>query len=483
MGLGLTTTLPATLSNAGAALLDFELKEKPGEVIPLHAPSAGEDVLVVQYDITAATAMETALTALGFTYLGVSDIQFQAMPVSELLTYQAVFYAGTTGFSGSHASEILLLAYLDAGGSLYISDNDLGYWRHGYPFYDTYLQAIFGIDNGGDLLTGDDIMTGLNPDITADPYPDNFTIGPEGVQIFHFTASGIPAGVSVDRNGYRAIYTSFDFQYIVSAADQIDLVNRIMEFLGTQDVTWLSEQPASGSVPMASAQDIEVTFDASVPEVFMPGTYTADLIVKSNDPLNNRLTVPVQMVVTAPADWGELRGTVETQGYCDSNPAPLGGATVMIESGDGYSFSTQTDANGFYHIWADSDHNPLTVTVTAVDQSDGSAVVNIIPGGVVEQNFSLRWLKPCVSASPDTLEATVALGYSTTITLTLQNTGAVASDFVITEQDGGYHPNQVAISIPASDGKFEHTPAVLGRAPKVNGSEARMARQPRRSRT
>ena len=220
--LGLTTTLPVTLSNDGAALLDFELKEKPGEVIPLHAPSAGEDVLVVEHDTTAATAMETALTTLGFTYLGVSDIQFQAMPVSELLTYQAVFHAGTTGTTGiPGASEILLLAYLDAGGSLYISDNDLGYWRHGYPFYDTYLQAIYGIDNGGDLLTGDDIMTGLTPDITADPYPDNFTIRPEGVQIFHFTASGIPAGVSVDRNGYRAIYTSFDFQYIASADDRL----------------------------------------------------------------------------------------------------------------------------------------------------------------------------------------------------------------------------------------------------------------------
>ena len=213
-----------------------------------------------------------------------------------------------------------------------------------------------------------------------------------------------------------------------------------MEFLGTQDVTWLSEQPASGSLPMASAQDIEVTFDASVPEVFMPGTYTANLIVRSNDPKNSRLTAPVQMVVTPPANWGELQGTVETQGYCDSNPALLKGATVMIESGDGYSFATQTDDNGFYHIWANSDHNPLTITVTAVDQSDGSGVVNILSGGVVEQNYNLRWLKPCVSASPDTLEAAVTLGYSTTIPLTLQNTGALASDFVITEQDGSYHP-------------------------------------------
>ena len=107
-------------------------------------------------------AMESALTSLGYTFLGVTDAQFQAMTVDDLLEYLAVFHAGTTGLTGSpSASENLLVAYLDAGGSLYISDNDLGYYRQGSTFYGTYLQSTYVVDNGGDYLDGLDLMAGL----------------------------------------------------------------------------------------------------------------------------------------------------------------------------------------------------------------------------------------------------------------------------------------------------------------------------------
>lgn len=435
--LGDTTTEPMTIMNDGGVALDFELRENEGEFYPSDTPLAGEDVLVVRYDTTAATAMETALTVNGYTYLGVTGTAFLSTPVADLLTYKAVFFAG----NATSSYHPLLMAYLDAGGSLYISDNDLGYSNNSTVFYQTYLQATYGIDNGGDLLTGDDIMAGLNPDITDDPYPDTFTIGPYGAQIFHFTVSGASAGVKVTRNDYLAIYTSFDFDDIASVADEIDLINRVMAYIGVSDVTWLSESPITGTVPAAGTQPVLVTFDATVPEVDQPGTYIADLVAKSNDPANPRVTVPVEMVVTAPANWGKLAGTVTGLGYCDANPGALEAVEVIVEASTGITWTLETDANGYYQVWMDEANSPVMINVTADGHTPGYASGIIIVGGqTTTMDFSLRWLKPCVSASPDTLEATVTLGVSTTVTLTLQNAGALVTDFNLNEKEGGYSP-------------------------------------------
>ena len=82
--LGSSTTEVLTITNDGGQDLSFEFKEKPGDFFPLGGPAVGEDVLVVAHDTTAATAMETALTTLGYTYLQVSDVEFQAMTVDHI---------------------------------------------------------------------------------------------------------------------------------------------------------------------------------------------------------------------------------------------------------------------------------------------------------------------------------------------------------------------------------------------------------------
>ena len=113
------------------------------------------------------------------------------------------------------------MAYLDAGGSLYISDNDLGYWCNNGTFYQTYFQSTYHVDDGGTVLNGENIMAGLTLDISSDPFPDDFTVGAEGSRIFKYSSSDCAGGVLVDRAGYKAIYTAFDFEYIASAADEI----------------------------------------------------------------------------------------------------------------------------------------------------------------------------------------------------------------------------------------------------------------------
>lgn len=58
--------------------------------------------------------------------------------------------------------------------------------------------------------------------------------------------------------------------------------------------SFLSFDPTSGTIAGDSSEDVTVTFDATG---FTPGTYDCELIIFSNDPNNDRLVVPVQMVV------------------------------------------------------------------------------------------------------------------------------------------------------------------------------------------
>ena len=78
------------------------------------------------------------------------------------------------------------VALLGAGGNLLVADNDFGYFLNADPLYTTYFESTYVSDSGSDgVLTGQDIMAGINPDISADPYPDDFTIaGTNGVVIF-----------------------------------------------------------------------------------------------------------------------------------------------------------------------------------------------------------------------------------------------------------------------------------------------------------
>jgi hypothetical protein len=61
-----------------------------------------------------------------------------------------------------------------------------------------------------------------------------------------------------------------------------------------EDSPWLDEEPKSGSVAPGGHDDITVTFDTTG----LGSTYTADIIISSNDPDEPQVTVPVTLTVT-----------------------------------------------------------------------------------------------------------------------------------------------------------------------------------------
>jgi hypothetical protein len=137
-------------------------------------------------------------------------------------------------------------------------------------------------------------------------------------------ASG--AGLEIDCEGNLwAVDQSNEMIYQAESGESASLCS-------PDTVPWLTEDPISGTVVPSGTQAIDIGWWANVAEVDQPGDYYAGLKIKSNDPANQNLVLPVTMTVTPPATWGKLEGTVTSPGYCDADPAPLEGAEVLVES-------------------------------------------------------------------------------------------------------------------------------------------------------
>lgn len=419
--------LAAEIANNGWAPLNFSLRGKTTSFTPMNATTAGEDVLLVDSNSTATNAIAASLTRLGYTYNRVTTSALP--PVETWITYQAVIWSGSPSSSTNTG---LIKSYLDAGGSFLISYNDLGYFYYSDTLYTQYLEATYGTDAGSDgLITGADIMAGVNIDISADPYPDNFTItGPNAVPIFHNTAPRTGyAGLRIGRNAYKAIYLAWNFNYTGTTDVEKDAVlGRAMNYLAPS-ATWIQPVPSSGTVMDHTTQAVAVTLNAGDPQITQPGTYQGELKMSNNTPGNTMISIPVTMIVNPPATWGKLQGTVQGLGYCDASPAPLADALVTITTAGGATVPLKTDANGYYSYWFDQAASPVSIVVNAVDHAAGAATAAIVGGQTTTQDFSLRWLKPCSSVDPASFTVNVQLGSTLDQPLTLFNHGAAATDF------------------------------------------------------
>jgi PKD repeat protein len=105
------------------------------------------------------------------------------------------------------------------------------------------------------------------------------------------------------------------------------------------------------------------------------------------------------------------------------------------------SWDQETDEDGYYQVWMDEYYSPVTVTVTYPDHEVGLKTNVMVTGGMTTtEDFDLRWLQPCVSASPLSMEVTVVRGTSEMLTLDLSNDGAAPTPFEIQEQEGTVWP-------------------------------------------
>jgi uncharacterized membrane protein len=462
---GYTQTLPLDLENAGAALGNFAIREQPIAGL-LANPTDGEDVLVVDDgDNPSATAIETSLTNLGYTWVEVDAATFGSMLVDDLLQYRAVLIAGGWGITTYDAE---MMAYLDAGGSLFITDNDLGYqYFSGGTFYNDYLQATYISDDPYiDELRGEDIMAGINPNISGDPYPDDFAIGAEGVEIFQFSG-GDSAGVLVDRNGYKAIYLSWEFEYTGADADAI--IAAVMDVFAptSSDIPWLSEDPITGTIAADGAQIIDVTFDTLT---YTVGTYNGLLEVETDDPMAPLWGIPVTMTVVETPTYGvELTPATHTLTAMPGETVTytmhlhnMGNTTNTFDlthSGNVWgmempvtSFTLNPDEGVDFHVvvhipaHAGGETDVATITATGAGGASDSAVLTT--HAMATYGVEVTPITATLSAMP---------GETVTYTLHVSNTGNTANTFAFTATGNAWMVDLPgALTLPAGAGADVH---------------------------
>lgn len=144
-------------------------------------------------------------------------------------------------FTLTAADQAALSAYLDGGGRLFVSGEDIG-WdiaRHGAPpFYRDYLHAEYLRDDSGyHELAGADFLHGITVTIEGgdgadnQAFPSDIAVTPGGTGVFRYTGDGDWAAIAYADETYRAVYFAFGFEGINNAADRRKVMAYVLDYL------------------------------------------------------------------------------------------------------------------------------------------------------------------------------------------------------------------------------------------------------------
>ena len=195
-------------------------------------------ILLVDDDEEAEyeTYYEQALVANGYSYSKVDEPPSK----SELSSFDCVIWFTGRDFTTALTAEdqANLAAYLDAGGSLFLSGQDIGYNIQASDFYRDYLQVEYVKDSTGiyvlDGVEGDPISDGITIGISGGDGADSqywpSEINPitaYATPIFNYQDGGC-AAVRVDTGTYSLVYFAFGFEAINSTSDRDEIMRRVV---------------------------------------------------------------------------------------------------------------------------------------------------------------------------------------------------------------------------------------------------------------
>jgi hypothetical protein len=247
---------------------------------------------------------------------------------------------------------------------------------------------------------------------------------------------GTPPGPSIN-NGQGA---TFDGQYVWIANQDAAMLYQIDVEHIAPDVPWLSEDPISGTVPVSDSLAVDVVLDATG---LITGDYTAELVITSNDPDENLVTMPITMHVidagsnTPPTLSGLLDQTVPMNGSAD-NAIDLWDYADDAEDADAdltFTIINSPDPNAGVSIDSNRyiDINPVAGWA---GQTDVEVQVQDSGGLTDTDTFRVTVSSdPDIEVSPTLFDESVRTDEMLTRTLTISNTGGASLIFLV--DDGG----------------------------------------------
>ena len=191
----------------------------------------------------------SAIESLGIVYDMVTD---SSVEMQYLDDYQVVVWF--TGALNTNTvptnAQTLLENFLDGGGKLFITGQDIGHDIGSSSFYTNYLHAIFKTDNANYWgiigVSNDPIGNGLALTITGgsgannQSSPSAISKKSESDSCFVYPGS---IGVSAVRYSgtYKTVYFSFGFEAINDESKRIEVLRRILEWFGL--ISGIEENP------------------------------------------------------------------------------------------------------------------------------------------------------------------------------------------------------------------------------------------------
>jgi hypothetical protein len=130
-----------------------------------------------------------------------------------------------------------LSTYLNAGGNLFVTAQDIGYDIRTSTFYGNYLHASYVRDDTNTYgLTGYDIMSGIDITISGgdgannQSYPSEISLGSGATGLYDYDGSYTWGGLLWE-GAYKVVYFSFGFEAINSSADRISVMDEVLTWL------------------------------------------------------------------------------------------------------------------------------------------------------------------------------------------------------------------------------------------------------------
>ncbi|MEA3476422.1 MAG: T9SS type A sorting domain-containing protein, partial [Candidatus Cloacimonadota bacterium] len=348
------------VENIGTGPVDFDID------IEYVYDKSRQSILCVDRDGSSSVVgftddwayFEAALIAAGYTdyvYHEVTDLTQDGPDLATMQLYDVIiwFSGEVWGYYGHDCmtdnDEINLAAYLDGGGTLFLSAQD--YFWASYPSAGSFSAGQFPYDYlGMRIVTQDNWIIEL-PDSAsiegcagslAEGYnffvQDIYTTDKEGLFIdwltdhvgqdmFNITSptpEGI-CGIQYDAMTFRTVFTAASFAAITEPTVQTDLIDAIILWLGGGIPPWLTVVPGDGTIDPSTTAPLTVTANSEGLE--NNTTYYADIHVNTANPDIGDTVISVTFTVGPPSvGTGEIPSVTKL----NSNfPNPFGHSTTI----------------------------------------------------------------------------------------------------------------------------------------------------------
>jgi uncharacterized repeat protein (TIGR01451 family) len=254
-----------TITAGGAAVRDFLLTPVP-TILLVDSGAWYYDSRIAYY--------RTALDDLDYVYHVRTITATATFSVTQFTPYDVVIWSAPQDAPGYVGAGPTLAAYLDGGGKLFLSGQDVGFWDGGgsgwyyFPYYTTHLHALLLGDNSGIWnLAGrpGDFLDGLNltlngPDSAGNQrYPDVIQPLDDAAAVVDYAGDG-NAGLAIRTcEPYRVVYLAFGLEGVRGLTTRQEVLRRALDwFVAPQPVAGLSLSPAQQG--MVRAADTVVSY-------------------------------------------------------------------------------------------------------------------------------------------------------------------------------------------------------------------------------